>query len=65
MALSPKMMIGVLIAVVFFFALIPTIATEQAAAVANANITGGASTLIGLTVLIIVAVFILSIYKGK
>lgn len=61
------MLIGTLISVVFFFALAPTIFTGQALFTSTnaTNVSGAAATLIGLTGLIIVAVFILAIYKGR
>lgn len=56
-------LIGVLIFVVIFVALIPTVANSQVAATNNANVTGAAASLTGLISLIFVAMGLVAIVK--
>lgn len=62
MAMSTDSMIDILFGVVFFVALIPTIATTVKS---ELNLTGAAKTLILLVPLIVVIVFVRSIVKKK
>jgi len=56
-------LIGLLIFVVIFVNLVPTVANAQVAATNNANVTGAASSLTGLITLVFVAVGIIAIVK--
>jgi len=60
-------MIGLLIFLLVFVAVIPTVATQQAAATnlsaAGANVTGASNAVLALTTLIFVAVGIITIVK--
>ena len=56
-------LIGVLIFVVIFVALIPTVANSQVAATNNANVTGAAASMTGLISLIFVAMGLVAIVK--
>jgi hypothetical protein len=57
-SISMRWIIAVTLGVVFFTSLITTIATQTVGATNNANITGAASTVLGLTTLVVVIVFI-------
>lgn len=56
--------IGAVIFVVIFAAMIPTVANSQVAATNNANVTGAASSLTSLISLIFVAMGILGMFRG-
>jgi hypothetical protein len=60
-AVSLNWTIGVLLGVVFFASLIGTIADSVAAGQANGNVTGASSTVLGLTTLVVVIVFMAKI----
>lgn len=62
-AFSIDNFITTVLGVFIFTALIGTIASQIVSA--QANVTGGASILLGLTTLILVIGFIMSIYKTK
>ena len=56
-------LIGILIFVVIFVNLVPTVANAQVAATNNANVTGASAALTGLITLIFVAMGIVAIVK--
>ena len=56
-------LMGVLIFVVIFVNLVPTVANAQTAATTNANVTGASLAMTGLITLIFVAMGIVAIVK--
>lgn len=63
-AFNVDAMLNILFVVLIFTSLIGTIATSIVGA-QGGNVTGAASTLLGLTTLIITIVFVRSMIKGK
>lgn len=62
--ISVRWTVGLMIGLVFFAAVLPTIASEIVGAQNNANITGASNTILGLVVLIVVGVVVAKI-AGK
>jgi hypothetical protein len=58
-----SLIIGAVIFVVVFVALVPTVANAQVAATNNANVTGAAASLTGLITLLFVAMGIIAMFR--
>jgi uncharacterized membrane protein len=58
-----SLIIGAVIFVVVFVALVPTVANSQVAATNNANVTGAAASLTGLITLLFVAMGIIAMFR--